>query len=103
VSETVNFGIDAGLNSAVRNCNVSQVSGGAAINKASTISHVEGNLIIGNDVGILSTSGNNTIVRNVARDNLGGNYQVQPDDLDGVIITIANVGTDTHSHYNYAP
>jgi hypothetical protein len=76
---------------------------GAAINMASTISHVEGNLIIGNDVGILSTSGNNTIVRNVARDNLGGNYQVQPDDLDGVIITIANVGTDTHSHYNYAP
>lgn len=76
---------------------------GAGINLISTISHVEGNLLTGNDVGLISTSGNNTIIRNAADANPGGDYQFAADDLQGTTITTANDTTGTHSHYNYAP
>lgn len=76
---------------------------GAGISLISTISIVEDNVLTNNDIGLLSTSGNNSIVRNTAQGNPGGDYQFFADDLQGTTITLANVGTDTHSHYNYDP
>lgn len=110
ISDNDNDGIEAGtgvriVNNTFRGNGLATAgtADGAAINLTATIAFVEGNLMVSNDVGILSVLGNNTIIRNVARDNPGGNYMLQADDLNGVDITAGNVATDTHSHYNYSP
>jgi hypothetical protein len=110
IMENGNDGIEAGTGARIVNntlrSNGDATAGtgdGAAINLISTVAFVEANLMVSNDVGILSATGNNTIVRNVARNNGGGNYVLQADDLNGVDITAANDDTDTHSHYNYLP
>jgi hypothetical protein len=110
IVENGNDGIEAGTGARIVG-NTLQFNGdattgtgdGAAINLVSTVAFVEANLMVSNDIGILSATGNNTVIRNVARNNAGGNYSLQADDLNGVDITSANDDTDTHSHYNYSP
>jgi len=74
------------------------------IHLTGTVNHVDGNtLTLNSGNGILSDLGNSTVVRNSARGNAGGNYALVADDLQGVIITIANMLSSTLTHFNYAP
>lgn len=110
ISRNDSHGIEAGtgvriLNNTIRG-NGAATAGtadGSGISLISTISIVEGNLLTNNDVGLTSTSGNNSIYKNTAYNNLGGDYAFAADDLEGTTITAANDTTDTHSHYNYEP
>lgn len=96
-------GIEVSVGNRLLNNVVAHHSGGAGIHLTGTVNIVDGNVATANANGILSDTGNSTVVRNSARNNTSANYALVADDLQGVVITLANILSSTISHFNYAP
>lgn len=77
------------------------ITDGAGIRLTDLSNHVEGNTLTQNDVGIASV-GNNTIIRNAARQN-ATDFALQASDIAGPAINATTVDTATNPYANFDP
>jgi parallel beta-helix repeat protein len=92
-------GIEVGAGALVRN-NQAEANGSAGIHATSARNRIDGNHVTSNDLGFVTDTGGNTIVRNSARQNVTGNYSLSPGSDTGPIGTAMNA-TSPWANFSY--